>query len=172
MTITLSHIDTHKEAKSLTLKDTTAYGVPPAAMTLIFRYWTATTTYTLVLNSTQIAALRGAGLVIDPVLLDITDTEGTAFSDGVWQVSASADAGAHTGDLKLLINKTAERCITTAIGKLAASPCDCRDEELKLNMLIRRRFAADVKLDLKDYDGAHNLVVSIGAYCGSNDCNC
>lgn len=76
------------------------------------------------------------------------------------------------GDLKVLINKGAEACITGAIGKLSECTCDCSDAIRKLNQLLLWKFGADVQMDRKDYDGAHNMVVTINKLCSSCNCGC
>lgn len=75
-------------------------------------------------------------------------------------------------DLKVLVNKAAEKCIVGLIGKLAEVSCDCADAERVLNKLVRWRFASDVKFDSKDYEGSHNMVLDIGLHCQGSDCNC
>lgn len=169
--ITLSVLSTAKDASSITLK-ATPDGAAPAAITLKWRYWTSTTTYTTVLTAPQITSILSAGgLQLTPVQVGLSGTAGSVFADGVHQLTIVA-TGYPDGDLKVLFNQAAEQCIVSSVGKLAEKDCDCIDAERVLNKLIRYRFAADVQFDLKDYDGAHNLVIAIGKYCGSEDCNC
>lgn len=169
--ITLTSLGVATGALSITLK-ATSDAAAPTDMTIKWRYWTDTDSTDLVLTGTQLTDILSAtGLELTPDALGLTATTGTAFADGVHHV-ISESTGFDDGDLKVLVNKAAEKCITSSIGKLAERDCDCRETETLLNKLIRFRFAADVQHDCLDYDGAHNLVVAIGKYCDDCDCNC
>lgn len=91
--------------------------------------------------------------------------------------SAISSAGATvivggSADLKVLVNKAAESCIVSSTGELADIPGSCLEVEATLNKLIRWQIAAVVQHQCQDYDGAHNLVVSINKYCTSGKCIC
>lgn len=94
----------------------------------------------------------------------------TAFSGAAPVVGAGIAAA--EGDLKVLIATAAEACIVSSTGKLADIPGDCTAVEVILNKLIRWKFAAGILKDCQDYDGAHNMVVSINKYCASGKCIC
>jgi hypothetical protein len=159
--ITVLAID--KFAKSITLGDTSS--PVTTAATIRWRYWTDTAFQPdVILSGAQITAIKSVGgLALTPDLVGLTATIGASFADGIHVVQVVVDAG--TQELKILVNKSAEACIVSAIGKLSEKNCDCSDCEAALQKLIRWRFAADIKRDLADYDAAHNLVVSIGKYC-------
>lgn len=164
-------IDISKNASNITLRDDSTYGVAPTSVTLKHKYWTDTVETTKILDGTQKAAIVAAGgLVISPKFLGLSTSDTAVFADGEHHFQLVVDAT--TLDIKVLVNKAAEACIVSAIGKLAERDQDCPPAEYQLNKLIRWRFAADVKHDLKDYDGAHNLIVAINKLCCGLDCNC
>jgi hypothetical protein len=184
--ITLSKIAIDKAAQSITIKAVlqTEPGGPidgqtTSKGTLKVRYWTDTTfTDKLIDSDDDVNYLFGSGLVLTPQFLGISTNEDAAFADGVYQLKyttegyTTVDSKALEGDLKVLVDQGAEKCIASQIGKLAAQDCDCTDCEEELNKLLRWRFAAPVQFDCKDYDGAHNLVVAINQICGTKDCGC
>lgn len=122
------------------------------------------------------AAFDGADPEGEPTLIDWTGTNNsttiTLKSVFLGATGTYALQVAVEGDLKVKINKAAEACIVGGIGKLAEVNCECIDNEKTLNKLIRWRFAADVKFDLLDYEGAHNMIVAINKICAASDCSC
>lgn len=165
-------IDISKNANSITLRDDSTYGVAPTSVTLKWKYWTDEVFLSLVLSAEQMTAIVSAGgLVVTPLLIGIAGaTTDSKFTDGEHHFQLDVDGVIL--DLKVLINKAAEACIVSAIGKLSERDSDCVQAEYMINKLIRWRFASDVKHDLKDYDGAHNLIVAVGKICCGLDCDC
>jgi hypothetical protein len=169
--ITLSLLSVSNDGKSITLK-ATSDGSAPTDLTLKWRYWTETAEIETILSGGQLTSiLSSTGLVITPDLVGLTDATGAAFADGVHHV-ISESIGFDDGDIKVLVNKAAEKFLTEQIGTLAEKDCECREKVVLLNKLLRFRFAADVQHDCSDYDGSHNLVVAIGKSSDDCDCNC
>lgn len=162
-------IDISKNANTLTLRDNGS--IAPVSVTLKHRYWTDAEFVSIVLDAEDITAILSVnGLTINPLFLDLSTESTAVFADGEHHFQLDVDGVIL--DLKVLINKAAEACIVSATGKLSERDQDCPEAERILNKLIRWRFAADIKHDLADYDGAHNLIVAVNKLCCGMDCDC
>lgn len=73
-------------------------------------------------------------------------------------------------DFKVLVNKGADACIASTVGKIAQTQCVCQKERQLINQFIQWRFAADVQFECDDFDGAQNLLTQINRYCTSAQC--
>jgi hypothetical protein len=170
MALSISLLSISKDGKLITIQDSSTPGSTSASIQ--WRYWTDLAFKpAVVLSGAQLTALKSVGgLGLTPDLVGLTPVVGQAFTDGIHVAQVTVDSGVWT--YYILVNKAAEACIVAAIGQLSDHQTDCPILEKHLEKLIRWRFAADVKRDLTDYDGAHNLIVAVGKYCGSTDCNC
>lgn len=100
------------------------------------------------------------------------DTQITLKTVSTVTTSGATVIAGGDADLKVLVNKAAEACIVSSTGALADIPGSCLDVEATLNKLIRWQIAAVIQHQCQDYEGAHNLVVSINKYCTSGKCIC
>lgn len=149
--------------------------------------FTASSKIVVLSGSSGVAALQALGGIVWVLVviagttyayeLDTTGTNDNTQLTLKTAVTVSSGAGATVivggeDDIKILINKAAEACIVSSTGALADIPGSCLEVEATLNKMIRWQFAANIQYECEDYDGAHNLVVSINKYCTSGKCIC
>lgn len=75
-------------------------------------------------------------------------------------------------DVKVLVNKAAEKCIATTLGSMSPIDCSCSNDASKVNKMIQWRFTADVLFNCDDFTGAHNTLVQLNRLCSTNSATC